>query len=147
VNPEVRTKVIVGVGAALLYAFLVWWGSFDSVNDILEHPGDYETRNVHLYGEVGSAYNLPLAGTVYLFRDTSGDIWVVSERQSTFPGKTMYLRARVKAVMTIEELGLSEELTKVFKVNAREDRELPPVLVEVRRGGILLSLKAMRSSK
>ena len=146
-NPELRTKVIVGFAATLLFAFLVWWGSFDRVGEVLAHPGDYAARKVHLYGKVGSAYNLPFAGSVYLFKDTSGEIWVVSERKATFPGKTMYLQAQVKAPTTIEELGLSEELTKMFKVNAQEDRELPPVLVEQERGGFTTSFKAMRAIK
>ncbi len=142
-----RNKLIVTCVAALGLVFFVWWGSFDSIGDILKGPASYREKTVRLFGRVGSVHNEPFAGGLYRFSDTSGGMWVITKNDSTTEGKIMYVEAALHTRSDKETLEVTKKLRKILDRAIFEGSQIPPMLVERDRGGIFASLKAVRAKK
>ena len=144
---ETRNKLIVALVGTLCLVFFVWWGSFDGVGDILKNPALYRGKTVRLFGRVGSVRNEPFAGGLYRFSDTSGGMWVITENDSTTEGKIMYVEAALHTKPSKKTLKLKKKLQKILDLEVFEGNQVPPILVEKERGGLVASLKAVRAKK
>ena len=144
---EIRNKVIVGAVAAVLLLFFVWWGSFDSVGDILKSPEAYRREHVCLFGKTGAAFSVPFVGSLYKLADTSGEVWVLSENDSTKQDKWMYLEAVVRTDVHQDVVKLKDKLKSLFDEKILSGKKISPVLVEKKRGGIITSFAAVRARK
>ncbi len=144
---ESKRHFVVIVGAVVGILFFVWWGSFDSVGDILSDPDSYRTKTVRLFGVTESAYSVPFIGSLYKFSDTSGSMWVISENDSTAQGKRMYLEAVVRISADKEAMKLKGKLQEIVNNEVFDGKQIPPILVERNRGGMMRSLEAIRAGK
>ncbi|MFC1672137.1 hypothetical protein ACFL01_03270 [Planctomycetota bacterium] len=147
VEHEGRNKLIAGAIAAVLLVFFVWWGSFDSIGDILKDPVGYREESVCLFGKTGAAFSVPFVGSLYKLVDTSGEMWVLSENDSTREGKLMYLEAVVRADVHQDAVKLKDKLKDLFDEKILAGKQMPPVLLEKKRGGIISSFAAVRAKK
>lgn len=146
-RPEKRNKLIVVAVSASLLVFFVWWGSFDAMGDILRNPSSYRSRTVCLFGRTGPVYSVPFVGSLYKLNDTSGSMWVVSDNDSTMQGRLMYLEADVRVGVDKEALKLKGKIKEIFDSKIFGERQIPPILIEKERGGIIASFKAIRTKK
>ena len=144
---QLRNKLIAAAVTLLFLAFFVWWGSFDSIRDILSDPASCKNDTVRLFGRTGSAYNVPFVGGLYGFSDTSGGMWVITDRDSTAEGRMMYIEATVCINPDEEVLKLKGKLQKLLDRDIFEGGNIPPILVEKGRGGLVASMKAVRAKK
>ncbi len=86
-----------GIVLALAAIFFARSESFDSVADVLEHAEQIAGQQVKIRGRAHDVTDLPLTGKhVFLLRDDTDEIFVLSEHQQPAEGSPVVVVGRVR---------------------------------------------------
>ena len=99
-SPSKRSLQAVVLGVALAATGC----ATKSIHDVLADPSRYRDRQVQIAGDVVDSYSL-LGRGVYRVRDSSGQLWVLSERGVPRDGARVKVKGTIREAVNLGGLG------------------------------------------
>ena len=126
--------------AAQLGCQVLLWTSLNRVENIFEDPNAY-TEKAHLGGTIEKSFSIPLIGSAYKLKDSTGMIWVLTKDDAVREQKFVVVTGYVKEELNVDDSGKWKPFFNLIEKNLME--ELPkagPFFIEKKREGIFRSL-------